>query len=199
MAKSNRNQQKKDQREALILRSAANLFHLHGFAGVTMDTLAAEADITKPTLYNHFASKDAIVERLLLLGLQQVNGYLEASAHIAFQRDRLVFILRCMMLAGLDDPLPLVGLHDAVARAAADRLEGARQLSTQIDTTLSDIILDGQAKNEIIRELDPSAIISVMFALMQAVNARVAQNTPPDQVRELSRLFELVFVRGISV
>lgn len=44
-----------------ILDTASELFFLHGIRAVGVDTIAAEAGVTKMTLYKHFGSKDALV------------------------------------------------------------------------------------------------------------------------------------------
>ena len=43
-----------------ILDAAKHLFLEHGFAGVSMDQIAAEAGVSKLTVYSHFGDKDAL-------------------------------------------------------------------------------------------------------------------------------------------
>ena len=54
-----------DQRRARILAAAIRLFARKGYEGASMSGIAAAAGITKPVLYDHFASKDALFETLL--------------------------------------------------------------------------------------------------------------------------------------
>jgi AcrR family transcriptional regulator len=49
-----------DKRE-IILRAAANLFIAKGFSTSTIDDLAADLNVTKPTIYYYFKSKDALL------------------------------------------------------------------------------------------------------------------------------------------
>jgi TetR/AcrR family transcriptional repressor of mexJK operon len=51
---------KDPEKRAAILAAAKRLFPLHGFDGVSMDALAAEAGVSKLTLYSHFRDKDAL-------------------------------------------------------------------------------------------------------------------------------------------
>jgi AcrR family transcriptional regulator len=53
------------ERRELILESAARLFGERGYAGTTLDEIAAESRVTKPILYRHFASKKALYLALL--------------------------------------------------------------------------------------------------------------------------------------
>jgi AcrR family transcriptional regulator len=48
-----------------ILETADRLFYGRGIRAVGVDTIAAEADISKRTLYNHFPSKEALVVEYL--------------------------------------------------------------------------------------------------------------------------------------
>ncbi|HYZ34902.1 MAG TPA: helix-turn-helix domain-containing protein [Crenalkalicoccus sp.] len=48
-----------------ILRTADELFYRDGIQAVGVDTIAAEAGISKRTLYNHFPSKDALIAAYL--------------------------------------------------------------------------------------------------------------------------------------
>ena len=44
-----------------ILETADRLFYGQGIRAVGVDTIAAEAGISKRTLYNHFPSKDDLI------------------------------------------------------------------------------------------------------------------------------------------
>jgi AcrR family transcriptional regulator len=45
---------------ALILKAATETFIEHGFNGVSIDQIAAEAGVSKPTIYSHFESKEQL-------------------------------------------------------------------------------------------------------------------------------------------
>lgn len=48
-----------------ILSAASHLFCHNGFSATGIDTIIARAGTAKATLYNHFASKDALIEAVL--------------------------------------------------------------------------------------------------------------------------------------
>lgn len=52
-------------RRELIETSAARLFAEHGYAGTSLDAVAAAAGVTKPMVYRHFDSKKALYLSLL--------------------------------------------------------------------------------------------------------------------------------------
>ncbi|HOV96406.1 MAG TPA: helix-turn-helix domain-containing protein, partial [Thermomonas sp.] len=47
-------------KRAAILEAASKLFVQHGFSGVSMDQIAAEAGVSKLTVYSHFGDKDGL-------------------------------------------------------------------------------------------------------------------------------------------
>ena len=49
------------QREQLILDTAQNMLHEHGYAQLTMDRIAEAVEYSKGTIYNHFSSKEDLV------------------------------------------------------------------------------------------------------------------------------------------
>ena len=56
---------KRSQTRSKILDAAYELFRKRGFSRVNVDEIAASAGITKRTLYDHFPSKDALLEAVL--------------------------------------------------------------------------------------------------------------------------------------
>jgi len=48
-----------------VLDTAERLFYNEGFHATGIDRLAAEAGVVRMTLYNHFASKEALIEAVL--------------------------------------------------------------------------------------------------------------------------------------
>lgn len=49
-----------------IIQAALRLFGERGFEASTMDAIAREAGVTKPTLYNHWADKEALMMDVML-------------------------------------------------------------------------------------------------------------------------------------
>lgn len=62
-----------------ILQSAARLFRTRGYAATSLRDIAKEAGLKAGSLYNHFASKEAIVTDILNLGVQTVFERVKAA------------------------------------------------------------------------------------------------------------------------
>jgi AcrR family transcriptional regulator len=69
----------RDARRALILRVAGPLFARHGYAATRLDDIAAAAEVTKPVLYRHFASKQALYLALLERHEADLPGFLAGA------------------------------------------------------------------------------------------------------------------------
>lgn len=61
-----------------IIESAAGLFLHNGFANVSMDLIASTSEITKTTVYQHFASKEVLLLHCLRWRLNSREAYLDA-------------------------------------------------------------------------------------------------------------------------
>lgn len=61
-----RRQQNRLNRERAILDAALTVFAAQGYSGTTMDAVAAEAGVTKPTLYSYFPSKESLFQAMML-------------------------------------------------------------------------------------------------------------------------------------
>jgi AcrR family transcriptional regulator len=74
-----------DQARQRIIESAYKLFRRQGYSRVTMDDIAAEARLTKRTLYHHFRSKDQLLANVLdtqhHLALQAFNRHGQVAGH----------------------------------------------------------------------------------------------------------------------
>ena len=69
------------ERRQRILGAATTAFARKGYADASMDEIARTSGVTKPVLYDHFASKDA----LLLAVLEGVRGLLLAKGEEALR------------------------------------------------------------------------------------------------------------------
>lgn len=61
-----RRQQNRITRERRILAAALKVFSETGYSGTTMDAVAIESGVSKPTLYQYFQSKEALFSAMLL-------------------------------------------------------------------------------------------------------------------------------------
>ena len=63
---------KKQAKRRRILDAALEVFSQDGYAGTTMDAIALAADVSKPTLYMYFGSKEQLFEAIMLSGRDEM-------------------------------------------------------------------------------------------------------------------------------
>src|SRR5260221_5554576 len=76
MTKQSYKDRERQRRENEILNCAEQLFVERGYANLNMDDLANGVGISKPTLYQHFKSKDDLAVRILLRSYQAMDDFL---------------------------------------------------------------------------------------------------------------------------
>ena len=63
-----------------LMDAAGDLFYREGLHAITAERVADQAGLTKPTIYNLFGSKDALVFETLQRRGQQIRQYIEQRA-----------------------------------------------------------------------------------------------------------------------
>jgi TetR/AcrR family transcriptional regulator len=76
--KARREREKRERRQS-ILQAAREAFFENGFHNATVDNVAERAEVSKGTVYLYFKSKEAILARLLLEGLDELVKELERA------------------------------------------------------------------------------------------------------------------------
>ena len=143
---------------AHIARVAALLFETHGYDAVTMEQIAAAADVAKGTLYNHFAVKEAVLVHWLHLAmaenlatlheeLKSKGGFAEAALHVlnhsaAWCEEHPHYLAPYLRFRFLG-----IGVRPSPSKQS-------EQLSDIVDTFLW-LVRRAQASGEISDELDP--------------------------------------------
>jgi len=95
-----RREREKNQRIQSILDAAKKVFSLKGYLKSTMDEIALAAEITKPTIYLYFKTKDDLLINLMQPLIDDIRSRLEIveekllSGHIKNGRSLITGILR---------------------------------------------------------------------------------------------------------
>lgn len=153
-------------RERIIL-ACRELSLTRGFYGVTMDELAAQAGVSKRTVYRYFASKDQIIEATL-------DEFMSAM-----ERDILEIVNTEMnpanMLSALMKRLLESGRFVTGSPGLNDLQQRYPHLWKKIDEfrvgKLRHIleVIRQRSDSEIIRETDPRIMSAIILAVIQAV------------------------------
>lgn len=72
-----RKKRKRELQEASIIEAAKKVFFSKGYLKATIDEIALEAEISKPTIYQFFKTKDDLFFSLMLPVIEDIGKYVE--------------------------------------------------------------------------------------------------------------------------
>ncbi len=132
-----------ERRRPLVLDAAYRLFLEHGFEGTSMDSIAAAAGVSKPVVYDCFASKDelftAMLDREEERILEETRAALLTTGGSSDPEGTLIRGFEAFLQAAADSPeiyrvvfLGEGGGNQAVAARIADGLERQAQTAATI-------------------------------------------------------------------
>src|ERR1700691_227378 len=111
----------KAERRQQLVRAASRLFAERGFRAVSMEDLAAEAGVSGPAVYRHFASKEALLADLLIDVSEQLLEQGTQRAHLADPVDALTSLIAVLTELSLRDrDLTRIQDHDFASLAPYD-------------------------------------------------------------------------------
>lgn len=67
----------REEKKALIMRVALELFAADGYHGTTISSIARKAGISQGLLYNYFESKEDLIRTIIFSGLDIISGLLD--------------------------------------------------------------------------------------------------------------------------
>jgi AcrR family transcriptional regulator len=143
-----REKERQTKREA-VLRMAAQSFNEKGFHATSLDDVAARLNVTKPTLYYYFKTKEEILFECVRIGLQMIG---EAAENVARRGGTGVEQLFAVMrkyaeIVTMDFGMCLIRVGEDPLQPAARRK--LRQLKARIDRRFRSLIEQGIAEGDL--------------------------------------------------
>jgi AcrR family transcriptional regulator len=153
-----------------ILTAVGELLEEKGYGAMSMDELAARVGISKPTLYSIFPTKEDLLVKAVIQGMDRVAAIIEADQTPRSPLLRLTFVLRTVIQMqiskGALKPRPLS--HE-IFQLVCMREEIVGRMRTN-EAALAEIIQQGIACGEINPALDPVLILRAFFAILNALH-----------------------------
>ena len=177
------------RREREILLSARRLIQAGGASQLNLDDLAAAVGISKPTLYQHFKSKDDLLAHVFVDSLREFERYfcsLTGLSPLARLKDALRFMLvnryfRDGLLTGFENDV-FVSVLSARADVAA-----AKQ---SVIAAIAAVVEEGKARGELTPAV--SGLLTSCLFLKLATLPSAALNCMNTPVVDHDALVELI-------
>ena len=139
-------ERQKQQRRDAIMESARSLFERVGIEDTSMAMIAAEADVSTPTVFNYFGSRDELLLALIFQGHQEAIDHYRT--HIKRKSDSLANDL-CELLSDLtarsleifSKPVWLYAESTAIRYPQSEFVRRYSQIDAALTETISDMLV----------------------------------------------------------
>lgn len=150
------------------MRAATVLFRRYGFRKTSVDLIAREAEVAKPTLYAHFADKEAIFVAVC----QHVMDGILAAAAAASAQPRVVDRIAAILAAKFTTIFEIVHASAHARELLESQAAQARDVVARADAAytklLSDALRAAARAGELTLEPTPAQLGKLSQLLMQA-------------------------------
>ena len=192
----NRQQQKQDTREKLLVAAAA-CFAEKGYAGCSVADIARKAGVAQGAMYVHFKNKEALFIAMITgehgQGAEKARQALEASPYL----EGVVGIMEsCIRDVGFPvDHRLWTEILAVTAREPAIR-EAFAVSDKAMRTVFAELLRKAADAGEIARDLDFDAVAVWLYALVDGLIARTADDTDFD-FQKHAAVFETLVRRAL--
>ena len=155
--------------DELILDVSSKLFRERGYDRTTLDDVAAELSVTKPSLYYYFRSKEEILLACIAAAYARMRERLAAADDPAYSgRRRVELMMRIYMEVISDDTgVSIVLADERVMAEAGQKLyrEMRRELNAALERRIAHGVSDGS-----LRTRDVSTTAAAIFGMFNWVS-----------------------------
>ncbi|MDN0082840.1 helix-turn-helix domain-containing protein [Crenobacter sp. SG2305] len=151
-------------RESAVLDATTRLLASKGFDLMTMDDVANEVGISKPSLYKHFKSKEELVSEVMIRLLDATLDYLAAQPAELSPLDRLRDLLESAMRVRLAGGLPFLPSTSPQVREMLTRNLRYVPRVLKLNKTLEMIVAEAKQAGELRRDLPNDVILFSYYA-----------------------------------
>jgi TetR/AcrR family transcriptional regulator of autoinduction and epiphytic fitness len=177
-----------DRKRLAILDAAAEEFRAFGFDATSMDRIAAKAEVSKRTVYNHFPSKEDLFAETLVQLFDEVSARLELPyrADVALRSQLMELMNQKMRMLGDQNFLDLARVAIAEAIHFPERARKVVARLSEREEGLTVWIRAAQADGRL-KPGDPVFAATLLQGLVKAVgfwpqvSLGVAPLTPEQQ------------------
>ena len=195
--------QNRDEQRKRILDCARFLFGAHSFDDVTMADIAAKAGVARATVFNHFPSKDSLVEAITGDVFAYFVGMLsEALSDEITPTPTLILTLFRHMGAGIEQ---YYGFYQGVFREIArmqvkldDESSAARARATALDR-MATLLARGQKRGELRSDVSATDLAEALDCLSNGTITQWLFSAQSDSLKERMERVASLFIEGAAM
>ncbi len=172
MGNITRREREKLMHEGEIIQAAEEVFRLKGFDRASMDEIAEQAQFTKRTLYQYFASKEDLFFAVMLKGYQQLQDHVQAITQegtSGFEKIEQIFQKSYQFYQTYPEVFRLMSYVGKARQKAAEAGSSQQEYLKMNARSFHDIaalIAQGQADGSIRKDLNPEkTAYSLVFVM----------------------------------
>jgi len=189
-----------EYKRELILCAAIELFKEKRFEDISIEDIAAKAELSKPTLYKYFKSKNEIIYKVFIKGYIELIPFLKealedetdayeklkkvADAYVTFFRNNTYYVILLQYLSGQSSLK-----NDIPEELFTERAEKAKSLSDFIKSIFDCGVENGEIYEGFDTESSTACFIGTLFSV---VKGYIFGDTPKiydDSVKIMLRAF----------
>jgi AcrR family transcriptional regulator len=151
-------------REDAILDAAHRLLAQKGFDLMTMDEVAADVGIAKPSLYKHFVSKEQLVGAAMIRLIEGALDFVDQLPPAESPLAKMKLILGWALRVRLGGGLPYLPATSPQVREMLTKNMGYVTKVLKLNDLLSDIVARGKKAGELRTDLPDEVILFSFYA-----------------------------------
>ncbi|GHD64283.1 TetR/AcrR family transcriptional regulator [Jeongeupia chitinilytica] len=151
-------------REQAVLDATTRLLASKGFDLMTMDDVAGEAGLSKPSLYKHFRSKEDLATEVMIRLLDGALDFLAAQDASLGPRARLAGLLEWALRVRLQGGLPFLPSTSPYVRNMLTRNLRYVTRALKLHKQLERIVVKGKDRGELRRDLPNDALLYTYYS-----------------------------------
>ena len=134
-----------------IISTAVDLFHNHGLGNTTLEAVAEKMNVTKPFIYSHFKSKNALLAEICSRGIRASLGVMDRIvASEGSATDKVRALSRDFMLAVLENQGHIAIYAREQKHLSKEDGEAIDSMRREFDRKFCELLNEGVAAGEFV-------------------------------------------------
>jgi TetR/AcrR family transcriptional regulator, cholesterol catabolism regulator len=200
MGKQSYKEREKHRRKQEILATAERLLIERGYANLNMDELAEVVGISKPTLYQHFKSKEELAAEVFIRGFRETEQFL-AEPLSGPAIERITDLIRWSITKRHSAGNTIAGLRPDMIWTVLRGNPDVDACKAQVYKHMVALIDRAKEEGDIVPEIPTSIVVHSVVSMQWALNnpalqAEIAED--PARLQLIIESMQHLFLHGVT-